>query len=309
MADLTAAALRLAGRQHGVISRSQLAEHGVSANTTRRLAATGRLIHDHKSVYRLPSDGRSIEQRCAALCLAHPATFVTGPTAGLLIGLRKMPKRSPITMSSRHPLHLELSGVRFRRTTKVGVGDTMLRRDGIRMATPTRLAFDLAASLTERDLRSVLDQLIHEHDITVAELAEVGRRLCHPARRGSASFATVVHDVSDHPAESDAERQVADALLARGVPVETNRQWLDLPNGGRARLDLAVPEARWGVEVDVHPSHLGLVGSTDDKRRDRQVSLIGWRIHRITTIDVADLDATADELAALYRQRLAELAA
>jgi len=309
MADLTAPALRLAITQHGVISMAQLVERGVSGNTTRRLVRTGRLIRAAKSVYRLPTDTRSLEQRCVELCLAHPAAFVTGPSAGTLMGLRKMPKRSPITMSSRHPLHLDISGVRFRRTTRLDARDTVRRRDGIRLASPARLAFDLAAALPERDHRSVLDQLIHEHDVTLEELSAVGRRLCHPARRGSARFVSALVDLSDCPTESDAERCVAEALRARGVPVDTNRDWLDLPDGGRARLDLSVRDVRWGVEIDVHPSHLGLIGSTDDKRRDRQAGLIRWRIHRVTAIDLVDIDGVADELTQLYRLRVAELAA
>jgi len=115
--------------------------------------------------------------------------------------------------------------------------------------------------------------------------------------------------VSDQPTESDAERTVADALLAVGIAVETNTQWLDLPNGRRARLDLAIPAIRWGIEVDVHPSHLGAVGSTNDKRRDRQAAMIGWAITRVTALDLLDLDTTIAELSAVHRARMQEFAA
>lgn len=309
MADLTPAALRLAGKQHGVISIKQLTRRNVGRSTIRRLERTKVLIRDHKSVRRLASAPRSLEQRCAALCLAHPKAFVSGPTAGTLLGLRKMPKRSPITLSSQHPLHVEHEGVRFRRSTKVAVSDTDRRSDGIRIARPVRLAFDLAAYLRDHDHRSVVDQLIHEHGVTIEALLKIGTRLCHPTRPGSHRFASTLLALSDAPTESDAELVVAEALWARDVPVATNLQWLDLPNGKRARLDLSVAEVRWGVEVDVHPSHLGMVGSTSAKRRDRQTELVGWRIHRVTGLDLLDLDGTADELAALYRYRRNEVAA
>lgn len=309
MADLTAGALRLAIRQHGAVTTTQLAERGVSRNTIRRLVAAGNLVHATKSVYRLPTDERSLEQRCAELCLAHRRVFVTGPTAGVLIGLRRMPRRSPITLSSPHPLHLDLHGVRIRRTTSLDTTDTIVRNDGITIARPARLAFDLAADLGDLAHRSVVDQLRHEHGVSPTQLRAIAHRLCHPARPGSARFVRSLLDLTDGPSESDAERRVASALLERGVPVEPNQQWLDLPSGGRARLDLAVPPIRWGVEIDVHPSHLGLVGSSDDKRRDRQASLLGWQIHRVTALDLADLPVVADELTALYRRRVAEFAA
>ncbi len=130
-----------------------------------------------------------------------------------------------MTLSSAHPLHLAHDGVAFRRSRKVETCDTVRRDDGVRIARPTRLAFDLAANLDDRAHRSVVDQLMHEHD------------------------------------------------------------------------------------VDVHPSHLGIIGSTDDKRRDRKAALLGWSIVRLTALDFIDLEATADELLALHMVRCAEVAA
>ncbi len=309
MADLTPAASRLAARQHGVVTVTQLVEAGVSRHTIRRLERTGVLVATRKSVRRLASAPTSLEQRCAELCLAHPTTFVTGATAGTLMGLRKMAKRSPIVLSSRHPLHIEHPGVRVRRSTKVCDSDVVRRPDGIVVASPARLAFDLAASMRGRDHRSVVDQMIHEHGVTVEELVRIGTRLYHATRPGSDRFVQSVMAVSACPAESDAELVVAEALRSRGVPVETNVEWLDLPNGRRARLDLSVSAVRWGVEIDVHPSHLGLVGSTSDKQRDRQAKMVGWSIDRVTALDLVDLETTADELAALYRLRRDESAA
>ncbi|MGB3734307.1 MAG: type IV toxin-antitoxin system AbiEi family antitoxin domain-containing protein [Ilumatobacter sp.] len=309
MADLTSKALRLARSQHGVITTSQLVGAGVSRTTIRRLEGAEVLVGDYKSVRRIASSERTLEQRCAELCLAHPKTFITGATAGQLYGLRRMPQRSPIILSSAHPLHLVHDGVRQRRSTKVSASDIVRRLDGIRLAQPTRLAFDLAAELADRDHRSVLDQLVHEHGVTVPELFRIAERLCHRARPGSARFTASIATLTDTPTESDAERRVADALLARGVPVETNAEWLHFPNGRRARLDLAVPSIRWGVEIDVHPSHLGVIGSTDDKRRDRQAALLGWIIVRVTSLDLLDIDALASELFALYQQRCREVAA
>ena len=67
----------------------------------------------------------------------------------------------------------------------------------------------------------------------------------------------------------------------------------------------AVPAIRWGVEIDLHPDHLLLEGTTRDKRRDRQCHLIGWQIERVTSLDLVDPDGLAAELLALYLARLA----
>jgi hypothetical protein len=84
--------------------------------------------------------------------------------------------------------------------------------------------------------------------------------------------------------------------------------WLDLPNGHRARLDLSVESIKWGIEIDVHPAHLGLEGTSSDKQRDRQCHLLGWQVERVTTLDLVTLDDTADELAQLYRIRVSAAA-
>lgn len=306
MADLTPRSLKIAQLQHGAVTIQQLTSAGVGRHTIRRLERAGVLIGDFKSVRRLASAERTLAQRCCELCLAHPSAHITGVTAGKLIGLRKLAKHSPIHLASRHALHVEHHGVRVRRTTKIGPADVVRRNDGIAIASPARLAFDLAALLSDRAHRSIVDQLLHEHGVFVWELVEVGNRLHHPTRPGSDRFLTTMLAVTDSPTESDAELRVAQALIARGVPVETNVQWLELPNGRRARLDLAVPSIKWGIEIDVHPSHLGIIGSTSDKQRDRQAAILGWSITRVTGLDFAEFDLMIDELMAVYSARSSE---
>ncbi len=308
MASLTSKALELAIRQHGAITADQLARCGVGRTTRVRLVEHGLLRHDLKCVFLIPGSRPSLEQRCAVLCLAHPSVFVTGATGGRLRGLRRLPRVAPLTISSLHPLHLTHQGVLHRRTTKLVRADIELRPDGIRTASPHRLAFDLAATLDDRAYRSVIEQMLHEGMVSTSGLAQVGQRLVHPTRPGSQRFLRTMALRSGPALESDPEIAVADALLAVGVPVIAQATWLDLPNGGRARLDLSVPAVRWGVEIDVHPDHLGLEGTASDKRRDRQCHLVGWQIERVTVLDLLDLEQTALELAALYAVRCAQVA-
>ena len=100
---------------------------------------------------------------------------------------------------------------------------------------------------------------------------------------------------------------VAAGLRRRNVPIVTQVQPLLLPGGARISLDLAVPSVRWGVEIDVHPDHWLLRGTTRDKRRDRRCHLVGWQVERVTEIDLFDVEAICDELAELYRARCAFL--
>jgi hypothetical protein len=64
---------------------------------------------------------------------------------------------------------------------------------------------------------------------------------------------------------------------------------LSLPNGSRSASTSPFQDARWAIEIDVHPDHILLEGTTRDKRRDRQCHLIGWQIERVTEVDLIDL--------------------
>ena len=305
MIDLTAEAFAILRRQYGHVSVRQLAQAGVGPNARRRLVEGEALIAVHRGVLRINSAPVTFEGSCVALCLAHPGGFVTGPSGGRLMGLRRMPAATPIHFSVRHGTHLFDAGVVLRQSRKVSPVDYVRLPSGIVVATSTRLAFDLSADLSPLDHASVVEQLIHLKKCTIAGLGATARRLCHPSRPGSEQFARTLLSRGDRPAaESHPELTVADALRARGIPVEPQFASLELLDGSSVRLDLAVSSARWGIELDIHPDHLLLDGTVKDKRRDRKCHRIGWQIERVTEIDLLDFDGLIDELVALHTARI-----
>jgi hypothetical protein len=221
-----------------------------------------------------------------------------------------MPRPEPIYFAVPHGVHLDpWPNVTLHQTTSIKRADVHQRRDGITTASPSRLAFDLAAILSIDDHASVIEQLLRDGHCSMAELAAVARRLCHPRRRGSLRFMRSLVERGDRPAaESHPEMVLGDALRVRGVPVVPQLSSLDLPNGSKIRIDLAVPAIRWAIEIDVHPDHLLLEGTTRDKRRDRQCHLIGWQVERVTEVDLLDLSGLVDELVDLYQVRISAAA-
>ena len=274
------------------------------------MLAAGLLALEHERVLRICSSPSTMESRCTALCLAYPDAFITGPTGGRLTGLRRMPPPEPIHLEIGHGHNIgPFVGVVLRQSTKIHPADVQARRkDGIRLASPPRLAFDLGADLSERDPRvggRAVAPRAPMH-VGLAPLSRVAsdapwaagfahRRSCARGAAGSGA-----------PAASHPEVAVVDALRSIDVPAVVQQRRLDLPNGSPAWIDIAVPEIGWGIEIDVHPDHLLLEGTTRDKARDRQCHLIGWQIDRITPLDLLDLPGVALELKALYMVRLAQ---
>jgi very-short-patch-repair endonuclease len=311
MSDLTPNALALLRAQHGHATTSQLDKAGLHRRARLRLVDLEILKPVYKSVMRIDSAPETLESRCAALCLGHPAGFITGPTGGKFLGLRRMPSAEPIHFAVRHGVHLDAQGgVIFHQTTSIRPSDVRRRGDGVTIASPSRLAFDLSAFLTPDDHASIIEQLIRDGHCSMRELAAIARRMCHPRRPGSHRFLLSLIERGDRrAAESHPEVKLGNALRKRGVPVVPQVSGLKLPNGAKIRIDLAVPAARWAIEIDVHPDHLLLEGTTKDKRRDRQCHMIGWQVERVTEVDLLDLACLVDELVALYEARLLATAA
>ena len=302
---LTDAALQWLKDHHDVITSGALDDTGVGRSTTRRLVRSGVLQPHQKGVFVAGSSRSSLEQRCVVLCAAHPAGFVTGPTAGMLLGLRRMPRSAAIHFSVRHGVHLpKVTGVRFRQTTALTPIDRMHRGHGIVTASWARLAFDLAADVPALDHLSVLQQLMHETKVSVDELLAIDRRLGHPARPGSGLFRRNLERVGALPPnESHPEVVLAEALRARGIPIEHQTRLVRASNGRTARVDLAVPGVRWGIELDIHPEHRTFDGHASDARRTRDLHALEWQIEPVTEADMDDVQALANELAGLYLAR------
>jgi hypothetical protein len=301
---------------HGIISAARLEKLGISRWVRQHQVDKGVLIPVHKGVYRVVTQPVTLESRCAALCAFQPTGFVTGPTAGVLHGLRRMPLQRSTTRGldatvihfcAPHGKFRALGGIQMRQSTLIERTDVQRRNDGIRIAAPWRLAFDLAADLVPEDLESVIEQILEKRLCTFTTLASTARRLGRAARPGSAAFVAALSSrLPGGPIESHPELVLAKALRAAGVPIVVQATWLDLPNGRRIRLDISVPDIRWGLEVDVHPDHF-LQQGTADRRRDRQCHLIGWQVDRVTGIDLLDMSHLIPELVGLYRGRIAEL--
>jgi hypothetical protein len=305
VSDLTPEAIAWLHDHHGVITTARLSDCRVSRSTTSRLLATGVLRHAYKRVFVIASSPVTVEQRCVALCCAHPSGFVTGPTAGVMLKLRRMPPRAPLHFAVRHGLRLDVTpGVCFRQTTALPTTDRVHRGHGIVTASSARLAFDLAADLSALDHLSVLQQLLHERRVTVDDLVAIERRLGHPARPGSGLFRRNLERLDcSAPNESHPEVELAEALRARGIPIEHQTRLVRGANGRTARVDLAVPEFRWGIELDIHPEHRTFEGQANGACRTRDLHQQDWQIEPVTERDMGNLAALADELVGLYERR------
>lgn len=306
MPAFTAALAAHVHDHYGVVSDAQLRELEITIAQRESLVTQGLLVSEFAGVYRVRSTPATLESRCLAMCLADKRAVITGRAGGRLWGLRRMGPPGAIEVRVPH-FAQTLTGddVRLRRCNVLEAVDVVGRADGIRVVSPPRLAFDLAAVLPDLDLESVIEQILDREWCTIQTLYAMGRRLCHRAPPGSERFARVINSRPAwlKPVDSHYELRLHDALRRVGVGGLVRQQAIRLPGGWTIHVDLSVPELSWAIPIDHVTWHGGRIDAQRDKQNDRQARMIGWQIDRVTDDDIDfRLPEVAAELAAIHEQ-------
>lgn len=253
----------------------------------------------------------SFEGRALAAQLAMGATaFVSGPSAGVLHGLRKMPKkRIEITVHEARPSVLP-GDHRIVRTSWIDEErDVECRDDGLRVARPLRMLFGLAEQFNQHRFERAAEDAWHKGLITPETAADYLRAIRQSGKTGVLRMEQWLEktEFRRKPSHSDMELDFVAMIERVGLPAPVRQHPLMLLSGELIHLDLAWPDVRLAVEPGHSWWHGGDLGQRADQARDRACALLGWHVHRYDEDAVRDPAATARELLALYRRRVADL--
>jgi len=239
-----------------------------------------------------------------AICLSRPHVVIAGSTAGRVHGLRKLGHDRRIHLLAPPGANPAVGrNVRTFRTRAFGNEDFEQRSDGLRITTPEQTSLDLARHLRSDALLSVIEQVMHETGTSDQQLRALALPWL-PRRRWVRKYLDALdRRIIGPAAESNPEVVVGQMLDARSVTGLVRQFAVDLPGYGHARFDLAVPEIRWALEVDVFPSHLETVGAEADRRRDEAARRIDWTVTRISRDDYEhQLVNSVERAASEYRR-------
>ena len=156
--------LALFTRQHFVASCAQLVEVGVTKFALHRARERGLVLDVSRGVVALSGVGLSFEGRVLALQFTAGATaFVSGPSAGVLYGLRSMPReRLEVTIKESRRATIPAPH-RLVRTSWINEPrDVHLRPDGIRIAKPLRMLFGLAEQFNQHRFERAAEDVWHK---------------------------------------------------------------------------------------------------------------------------------------------------
>jgi Transcriptional regulator, AbiEi antitoxin len=261
---------RIARRQHGVVTRKQLLDAGVTSDEIRWRLREGSLIRVHRGVYRVGHRAPSIEARYHAAVLAcGEGAVLSGKAAGLLKGSAPPPEVTA-------PKKRKVKGVRTRHARRREAEATT--RHGIPTTTVPRTLVDLASLLPLPDLARACHEAGVLHGTTPRQVEQVlEKRLNTP---GATKLRKVMQgDV--HVTLSALERRFLERLRENRLPLPTTNK-----SAGGRRVDCRWPEHRLTVELDSYRYHRSRHAWELDRRREREARARGDEFRRYTHDDV-----------------------
>jgi very-short-patch-repair endonuclease len=298
----TSEIMRLAELRDGLVTRHQLRKHGLSDPQISRLVMANVLCPVFRGVYAMTPPPWPLTTRALGACLAAPGAVVSDMSAAAHWRLRRTP-RDVLEVVVKSPRFIRLPGVRVHRTNMLGEVDIVRYANGLRVTSPARTLFDIAAELDPNVLASATQDALNRRLCTPWSLWDVGERLIEQGRPGGVVFREVIQGpAAKLPAVgSDPELVLASALELAGLPQLVRQFDITLDGYGDVRLDLAVPLDRFNIEVDDPYWHADPVALQSDHARDLLLDREGWHVLRVTTEDVDQrIHSTTATLARIY---------
>jgi len=284
----------LAGRQHGVVSRRQLLEIGLSSDAIRGRLRAGRLQPLHRAVYAVGHRPRTREARWMAAVLAGDGGAVLSHRqAGAHWGICA-PGSDLITVTTPRQRRAG-RGIDFHKSALPE--DEVTTKDGIPITTVPRTLFDLAATLALRQLEKAVNEAEILRLWDEISLDDLLHR--YPRRRGAKNVRTVLGRRSAGRSLTESDLEVLFLAFAdrHGLPQpETNAQLEGF------RVDCLWRAHRLVLEVDGWEVHRTRQAFESDRRRIRVLQARGWHCIPVT---YRQLTESPDEVVRDVRRLLA----
>jgi predicted transcriptional regulator of viral defense system len=271
---------RTARRQHGVVSLAQFQACGLGASAVRNRVRAGRLRRIHQGVYAVGSFELSVAARYMAAVLAcGPGAVLSHRSAADLHGLRRS-DRSTVDVTVPGRSGRSRPGIQVHRPVAFEATD-VTRVDGIPCTTVARTLVDVAAEIDRPGLERAVERA---EILRVFDLAAVEEVLARAGRPSAAKvLRAVLESYAPEPAFTRSELEKAFLRLCRqaGVPGPHVNTFTALPGDG-FEVDFTWPDRRLKIEADSRRFHGTRRAFEDDRRRDQQLTVAGWRVVRFT---------------------------
>ena len=265
----------LATRQHAVVSRRQLLALGLSGDGIAHRVRTGRLHPLFPGVYVVGHRLLLRHTPHMAAVLACEGALLSHRSAAAVHGLLPTPAGPVDVMVVRGGGH-RVGGIRVHVTRSVHRTEIVVEQ-GIPCTSPARTLVDLAAVLDRRRLRRALERSIELRILDGRAMdAALGRA---NGRRGTGVLRALLAGLQGEPApvKNELERLFLELVREAGLQLPVVNAYV-----GPYEVDFHWPAARLIVETDGRETHDTPHQFEEDRRRDLELALAGWRVVRIS---------------------------
>jgi very-short-patch-repair endonuclease len=269
----------LAARQHGVVTRGQLLDAGVSDKAMERRLASGHLVRLHRGVYAVGHAQLRPEGRWLAAVLAAGGAALSHRSAAALHGIHEGTGAIDVTTTRR----VAVRGVVVHRTTVLDDRDVMTRR-GVPVTTLPRTLVDLAGILTAEQLGKLLRETDRRGRLDPAALrAALTRTSGRPGAPALRAALAEHQRLATSLTLSELEDAFIALLDAESLPRPLTNH---LIHG--MKVDAVWPEQRLAVELDGWAYHRDRAAFEEDRLRSARLAEAGWTPVRFTHAQVVE---------------------
>ena len=263
----------------GWLTRRQV-ESGLFQRVLHNVYVDASVVIDHQ-----------LRARAAAL-LMPPEAAIAGRSAAAWYGAPFANGTDPVVVVAPQGCGWDgPRGVRVH-TTDLLPSEVRTTEDGIRVTTVRRTAWDVARWEPTLTGVALLDGMLRDQALNRGELTEAVLVAEFTARRGQwgSRRAQFVLSLVDGRAMSPPESKVRAMIQMKGLPRPVPQYEVHEAGVFLGQVDLAWPEAKLIVEYE-GAYHFDDVQIRKDDARYEALLAAGWRVIRLSSIDLQDLDA------------------
>lgn len=262
----------VAAGQHAMINRRQLLAVGISSRAIDGRLSRGEWRSMHRGVYLTGPVIPPLGEEMAAILTCHGPVWIGHASAAFLHKLPPYPaKPLPVSLivtgaAIRRP------GLRVHRVSSLEPHE-VTEVEGIPVTTPTRAILDIAGSVPALLERAVSEGIASRKTSRNRLLGICqGRRHAHGVAR--------LRKLLDDPTlvtRSRHERAFRRLLRAADLPQPHSNSLI-----GKWEVDFLWPAIKLVVEVDAISSHTSPFHFERDRRKDQELTLLGYTVIRVT---------------------------
>lgn len=261
--------LEIAGQQHGVVTRGQLRQAGVSRGAVEHRLRKGTLLPLHRGVYRTGPTTPRFQAEAAALLACGEEAVLTHQTAAGILRLIPEPQAEELVhVSGPRTLRGPRAGVRIHRVGPLP-DDEVEHHHGLAVSGGARTLLDLASCIGPYDLERALARAERRELVTLDEVRAMLRR--HPGRPGRRKLQALLDDIQE-PALTRSPPELLFLRRLRRAGVPTPRANATIAG---MEVDLFFPEHRVAVEIDGYTYHRQRPAFEEDRSRGAALAAQG----------------------------------